>query len=165
MVGQREWIKDHQLHTKSHSVTILTSIAAGERPIVFTIREESNTALDFFYFILYCIAKQHLKNGDILILDNASVHSGEETEEELRSILEAAGIHLVYLPKYSPELNPCELVFNKVKNHLRNNRCYTVPLWYELIVALSQVNSEMMKSFYAHCLAWKNIRKKSTYLR
>ena len=66
MVGQREWLKDHQLHTKSHSVTILTSVAAGAQPIVFTIREESNTEYDFCHFIMYCVAAGHLKNGDVL---------------------------------------------------------------------------------------------------
>src|SRR5690606_36794248 len=107
-------------------LSILTSVAEGEQPIACTNREESDTKYDFFHFILYCIAAGHLKDGDILILDNASVHGGQETEEALREMLQGAGVKLMYLPKYSPELNPCELVFNRMKHHLRYNRLYTI---------------------------------------
>ncbi len=55
-------------------------------------------------------------------MDNCGIHGAEATLSALFSLLEAARVHLVYLPPYSPELNPCKLVFASVKNYLRFNR-------------------------------------------
>jgi len=57
-------------------------------------------------------------NGDYLVINNASVHGGEESIDIFIDLLEANGIKLIYLPKYSPELNPCELVFNFIKRKI-----------------------------------------------
>jgi len=46
----------------------------------------------------------------------------------LHIVLEFFGVHLIFLPAYSPELNPCELVFNVVKAHVRNYRDGFSPL-------------------------------------
>jgi len=59
--------------------------------------------------------------GDYLVADNAAVHVGEETYEFINDLLKVAGIELIYLPAYSPELNPCELIFNCLKNDLKNH--------------------------------------------
>ena len=58
---------------------------------------------------------------------------------------------IVYLPAYSPELNPCELVFNVMKNHIRNCR-KGLPIWTEVIIALGKIDLEQMKQFYGHCI-------------
>lgn len=50
----------------------------------------------------------------LIILDNAPVHHGEEFEEELEELAEL-GIHLMYLPNYSPELNLIELLWKQIK--------------------------------------------------
>jgi len=46
----------------------------------------------------------------MVIIDNATVHRGDYSFPVLQDLLEAHGVHLIFLPKYSPELNPCELV-------------------------------------------------------
>ena len=58
--------------------------------------------------------------GDYLVMDNAAVHTGRRHEDELRSVLASAGVTLVYLPTYSPELNPCELVFARLKHYVKS---------------------------------------------
>ena len=60
-----------------------------------------------------------LTTGDYLIVDNASVHGGMDSIDLLLDFLEEHGVSLVYLPAYSPELNPCENVFCMLKTHLR----------------------------------------------
>jgi len=64
----------------------------------------------FVDFVLNCCLDGALVAGDYLILDNAPVHHGEESAAFLMDILEYFSVKLVYLPAYSPELNPCELV-------------------------------------------------------
>jgi putative transposase len=56
-----------------------------------------------------------LKPGDIVILDNLGSHKGKAVRKAIRSV----GARLVFLPKYSPDLNPIEQVFAKLKGFLR----------------------------------------------
>ena len=56
-----------------------------------------------------------LKPGDIVILDNLGSHKGKAVRRAIR----AAGAKLIFLPKYSPDLNPIEQVFAKLKHLLR----------------------------------------------
>jgi transposase len=56
-----------------------------------------------------------LKTGDIVIADNLGSHKGKQVRQTIR----AAGAHLLLLPKYSPDLNPIEQVFAKLKHLLR----------------------------------------------
>ena len=53
--------------------------------------------------------------GDIVVLDNLSSHKGEA----IKAAIEAAGATLMFLPPYSPDLNPIELMFSKLKTLLR----------------------------------------------
>ena len=56
-----------------------------------------------------------LKSGDIVILDNLGSHKGKS----IRQVIRAVGAKLIFLPKYSPDLNPIEQAFAKVKTLLR----------------------------------------------
>lgn len=57
-----------------------------------------------------------LRPGDIVVLDNLGSHKGHRVRRAIR----AAGAHLLFLPPYSPDLNPIEMVFAKLKTLLRN---------------------------------------------
>src|SRR6202034_2400424 len=56
-----------------------------------------------------------LQPGDIVIMDNLGSHKGDAVRRAIR----AAGAHLFFLPKYSPDLNPIEQFFSKLKHWLR----------------------------------------------
>lgn len=60
----------------------------------------------------------YLVPGDTLVVDNCAIHGGLETFDLLMMMLEIYDIRLVYLPAYSPEFNPIELVFAQVKRFL-----------------------------------------------
>jgi transposase len=67
-----------------------------------------------------------LRAGDIVVLDNLSSHKGPR----VRALIEAAGTSLLYLPPYSPDLNPIEMAFAKLKSLLRRDAERTVAgLW------------------------------------
>ena len=63
-----------------------------------------------------------LRSGDIVILDNLSSHKGKP----VRALIRATGAKLFFLPKYSPDLNPIEQVFAKLKHLLRKAAARTV---------------------------------------
>ena len=56
-----------------------------------------------------------LKPGDIVVMDNLGSHKGKAVRQAIR----AAGAKLLFLPKYSPDLNPIEQFFSKLKHHMR----------------------------------------------
>jgi transposase len=56
-----------------------------------------------------------LNRGDVVILDNLSVHQSAKAETAIR----ARGAWMLFLPQYSPDLNPIEMAFSKLKAHLR----------------------------------------------
>jgi transposase len=56
-----------------------------------------------------------LRKGDIVVMDNLPAHKGKDVEELLASV----GVKVLYLPAYSPDLNPIELSFSKLKSVLR----------------------------------------------
>ena len=89
--------------------------------------------------------------GDFFICDNASIHKAEEIAEPLSDLLSNNGIRLVFLPTYSPELNPCELVFAQVKAYLRRNR-EDGPFWEDVVKAFAEVTVENVREYYGHCL-------------
>jgi len=63
-----------------------------------------------------------LKPGDIVVLDNLGSHKGKAVRKAIR----AAGARMIFLPKYSPDLNPIEPVFAKLKELLRKAGARTV---------------------------------------
>lgn len=56
-----------------------------------------------------------LRSGDIVILDNLNVHKSPRA----RAMIEKTGAKLMFLPRYSPDLNPIEMAFSKLKERLR----------------------------------------------
>jgi transposase len=76
----------------------------------------------FLAYLEQCLAPT-LKRGDIVIMDNLPVHKVAGVEEAI----EAAGARLIYLPPYSPDLNPIEQAFSKLKAQLRKAAEHTIP--------------------------------------
>jgi transposase len=67
-----------------------------------------------------------LKSGDVVVMDNLGSHKGHAVRRAIR----AAGAHLLFLPPYSPDLNPIEQIFAKLKTLLRKAEARTVnALW------------------------------------
>eukprot|EP01127_Copromyxa_protea_P009194 TRINITY_DN214_c0_g2_i3.p1 TRINITY_DN214_c0_g2~~TRINITY_DN214_c0_g2_i3.p1 ORF type:complete len:341 (-),score=28.50 TRINITY_DN214_c0_g2_i3:73-1095(-) len=140
--NKRTYLKRRTLHDASASLTIMTSLDTVE-PVVMTYRKESNTQWDFLEFVLYC---------DTLVIDNAAVHGGVASWRALLKLLTTYNVKLVYLPCYSPELNPCELVFNEVKRRIRSYRRSDKTILEEVVEATQSVNVKQMLSWYAHCI-------------
>lgn len=86
--------------------------------------------------------------GDILVLDNLSAHTGET----IRQLIEAQGVRVEFLPPYSPDFNPIELCWSKVKVALRATKART---WEALVEAVAQalrsISFTDIQNWFAHC--------------
>jgi transposase len=88
-----------------------------------------------------------LKEGDIVVLDNLGSHRGAG----VRSMIRAAGARVFFLPPYSPDLNPIEQVFSKLKALLRKAAERTVPkLWRRIRALLRTISDEECLNFFRH---------------
>lgn len=73
-----------------------------------------------------------LAKGDVVVMDNLGSHKGQA----VRAAIRAAGAHLIFLPPYSPDLNPIEQVFAKLKHLLRKAAERSVEATWKRIGAL-----------------------------
>jgi transposase len=64
-----------------------------------------------------------LRPGDIVVLDNLGSHKGKAVRQAIRAV----GAHRLFLPPYSPDLNPIEQVFAKLKHWLRQAKARSIP--------------------------------------
>jgi transposase len=70
-----------------------------------------------------------LNEGDIVIMDNLAAHKSPTAEAAIK----ARGAWVLFLPPYSPDLNPIEMAFSKLKAHLRARTARTIDaLWQEI---------------------------------
>jgi transposase len=86
--------------------------------------------------------------GQIVVMDNLSAHKGKRVKE----IIEERGCELLYLPPYSPDFNPIEEAFSKVKGLLRKAAARSREALVEAMgAALAAVDTSDARSFFEHC--------------
>ena len=86
--------------------------------------------------------------GAVVVLDNLSAHKAKA----VRALIEAAGARLLYLPPYSPDFNPIELAWSKLKGHLRRSAARTTETLYAAIEeGLQTLSAANAYGWFRHC--------------
>jgi transposase len=89
-----------------------------------------------------------LRAGDVVVLDNLSSHKSSKTQK----LIEAQGATLLFLPPYSPDFNPIEMIFAKIKELLRSLACRTqTSLWQAMQGVLDQITPDDASHCFKHC--------------
>jgi transposase len=89
-----------------------------------------------------------LTEGQIVVMDNLGAHR----PKRVRDLIEAKGAELVFVPSYSPDLNPIEQAFSKIKNILRKRGARTHEALIEAMEeALSKVSPTDVAGWFGHC--------------
>ena len=103
---------------------------------------------DVFDAFVEQVLTPELRPGDVVILDNLSSHKSAKT----RRLIESCGARLEFLPPYSPDLNPIEMVFSKIKQVLRSLGCRTrEALWTAMQSVLDAVTPTDAANCFRHC--------------
>ena len=143
--------KGKRLHAKSpyghwHTTTMIGSIRINGSSACMAI--EGATDTEVFHEYVRHILCPTLQPGDIVVLDNLTPHKSPAT----LALIEQAGAQVYFLPAYSPDLNPIEKMWSKVKSLLRAAEARTSA---ELIAAIGQalarVTPQDARGWFASC--------------
>jgi transposase len=128
------------------NVTLLASMdLSGMGPCVAV---EGTTTGAVFEAYLKNVLVPSLRPGQMIVMDNLSSHKGPR----VRELIEGRGCELLYLPPYSPDLNPIEQAFSKLKASLRRAGARTFEaLIEEMGRALEEINERDASGFFRHC--------------
>ena len=109
--------------------------------------EGATTSVVFEAYVEQVLAPT-LRRGQVVVMDNLSAHKGER----VRELIEGRGCELIYLPSYSPDFNPIEEAFSKIKGLLGKAEARSREALVEAIGwALSAVTSGDARAFFEHC--------------
>ena len=131
---------------RGKNTTLLASMTSeGMGPCLAIVG--STTAAVFEAYVGQALAPA-LQPGQVVVLDNLGAHKGER----VRDLIEERGCELLFLPPYSPDLNPIEEAFSKVKGLLRRAGARTREALVEAMGrALDAVTAEDTQGFIEHC--------------
>jgi transposase len=106
---------DYAPHGHWHTNTFIAALRHDriDAPILF---DGPMNAVTFLQYVEQILAPT-LDPGDIVICDNLSSHKSSEVRDALQEV----GADIAYLPPYSPDMNPIEMVFSKIKAYLRGH--------------------------------------------
>jgi transposase len=108
---------------------------------------EGATSTTIFESYVEQLLAPTLKSGQIIVVDNLSAHKGER----VRELIEARGCELLYLPPYSPDFNPIEEAFSKIKGLLRKAQARSREALVEALGrAISAVSAMDARGFFKH---------------
>jgi len=128
------------------STTTMLSAIRLEGVVTAMVTEGAMNTLLFHGFVEKFLAPE-LRPGDIVVMDNLSSHKASCVAEAI----EAVGAEVWYLPPYSPDFNPIELMWSKVKNLLRSFAARTKRTLITAIgKALNAVTPEDTQGWFAH---------------
>ena len=142
--GERVYLEVPRNHGKN--TTLIASMSVGGMGQCLAV--EGTTTKVLFEAYIDRVLAPSLRIGQVIVMDNLSVHKGEK----VRELIEARGCDLIYLPPYSPDLNPIEEAFSKVKGLLRRAGARTREALIEAMGrALDAVTAKDTQGFFEHC--------------
>ena len=143
-VGERAFFKIPR--NRGKNTTLLTSMTTGGMGPSMAV-EGATTSRVFETYVERLLAPA-LKAGEVVVMDNLGAHR----PKRVRELIEAMGCELIYLPSYSPDLNPIEEALSKIKHILRNIGARTKEALIEAMGrALAAVSTQDVRGFFVNC--------------
>ena len=128
------------------TLTVLGAMSADGLIAAMTI--EAPTDRDVFLGYLEQVLCPRLKHGQIVVMDNLSSHK----VAGVRDLIQAAGAELLYLPPYSPDFNPIEKCWSKLKQKLRSLKARTFDALETAVAkAIPDISPKNAEAWFKHC--------------
>ena len=131
-------------HGQTHTTIAALRVEGLQAPAVFDGPLDNPTFLAYVEQVLV----PTLRPGDVVVLDNLAIHK----QPEVQAAIERVGARLRFLPPYSPDLNPIELAFAKLKAFMRAARPRSFDQVVDLVgIALRLYTPTECRNFVRHC--------------
>ena len=131
---------------RAKNTTLLASMTESRMGEAMAIEGSTTTRVFEAYVERFLVA--NLQEGQVVILDNLGAHKSER----VRELIEARGCKLIFLPAYSPDFNPIEQAFSKIKALLKKAAARTREALIEAIAqALRGITVGDIRGWFAHC--------------
>ena len=129
---------------------ILTILGAMSlRGMIATMTIEEATDTEIFLAYVEQVLCPALQSGDVVVMDNLSSHK----VNGVRELIQQAGAEVLYLPPYSPDLNPIEKAWAKLKQLLRSAKARTQEaLDHALAEALQLITADNARAWFRHSI-------------
>jgi transposase len=143
-IGERAFFK--VARNRGKNTTLLSSLhAEGIGP---SMAVEGATTKEVFETYVEHFLSPTLRSGQLVVMDNLGAHR----PKRIRELIEERDCELLYLPPYSPDFNPIEEAFSKLKHILRKIGARGKEALIEAMGrALEAVSTEDVRGFFAHC--------------
>lgn len=136
----------HAPHGHWNTTTMISSVRLDGTTACMTIKGATNT--EVFHAYVREILLPSLRPGDIVVMDNLRPHKNARTI----ALIEQAGAEVRFLPAYSPDLNPIEMMWSKLKALLRKAQARThSDLLSAIASSLACVSPQDALAWFAHC--------------
>jgi transposase len=127
-------------------LTLLGAISLTGLLALMTIPAFTNEAI-FYAFVKHVLIPE-LRPGQVVVLDNLAAHK----RPSIRKLIESAGCRVIFLPRYSPEWNPIEPCWSKMKNFLRTYAARTLEsLEAGVVEAMDIILAQDARGWFNHC--------------
>jgi transposase len=143
-VGERAFFKIPR--NRGKNTTLLTSLHQGGMGPSMAV--EGPTTSRVFETYVERVLAPALRPGQVVVMDNLGAHR----PRRIRELIEGRGCDLIYLPAYSPDLNPIEEALSKIKHLLRKIGARTKEALIEAMSrALAAVSAQDVRGFFVRC--------------
>ena len=133
-------------HGRIQRTTVVGALNQSGLGALMTL--EGGMTGDAFRRYLEQVLIPSLRPGQTVVLDNLSAHK----VKGVRSLIEAAGCHLLYLPPYSPDFNPIEYAWSLIKRHIQGTRSASPCEFDALLVhEASRITAATATAWITHC--------------
>jgi transposase len=131
---------------RGKNTTLLASMSVeGMGP---SLAVEGATNSEVFETYVERVLAPAVRRDQVVVMDNLSAHKGER----VRELIEGRGCELLYLPHYSPDYNPIEEAFSKIKGLMRNAEARSRAVLLEALgAAISALSAQDARGFFEHC--------------
>jgi transposase len=144
--GERAYGKIPRNRGKNQTLIAAITLQGGMGEAALAI--EGSTDAELFEAYVEELLAPTLEAGQVVVLDKLGAHRTERVKE----LIEARGCDLLFLPSYSPDLNPIEEAFSKIKNLVRKAQARTREALNEAISeAMSAITLEDVAGWFSHC--------------
>ncbi len=138
----------HAANPQGHwqTTTLISSIRVDGTTACMTI--DGSTDTDVFRAYVKAVLSPTLQRGDLVVLDNLSPHKSDGTMD----LIKQRGAEVRFLPAYSPDSNPIEMMWSKLKSSLRSAEPRTqTGLNRAVAAALAGITAQEARNWLAHC--------------